>query len=334
MFANVSERVANEFQRSALAELARFSRVSRWHESCRWGGVSALLHLQDRLGQAAVCCLAGRTWAVYQQRQGDLRGAIVWGEPDARDVATLTQGLRSVRAELTSGIARRASLIDLRRLTAVSGEAFNQLAAYVRARRNLWGRLVSRQALLRPRGLAGAVVAGFYAVEDPGFPARTFEDPREALGWLDAGADESFLDELDRIHRECSAGFELIEKVRAELEHSPRCVASELARRIGTSQRTLQRRFEELGTTFQNERNQAQLRVARRLLLHGNYSVKRVAHEVGCASPQHFSALFQKMTGDSPSAWRARHAERSQPCGPSGRSVSRELRDPSGSGAR
>jgi hypothetical protein len=35
--------------------------------------------------------------------------------------------------------------------------------------------------------------------------------------------------------------------------------------------------------------------------------ITAVALEVGCASSQHLSALFRKMTGQSPRAWRATH---------------------------
>ena len=45
------------------------------------------------------------------------------------------------------------------------------------------------------------------------------------------------------------------------------------------------------------------------LLLESDAKLTSVAVEVGCASLQHFSSLFRKLTGESPSAWRARHRQ-------------------------
>ena len=82
---------------------------------------------------------------------------------------------------------------------------------------------------------------------------------------------------------------------------------TDVARELGMSERTLQRRLREAGTSFQSELNTVQVRTAQALLLESDAKLTAVAVEVGCASLQHFSSLFRKMTGESPSAWRARH---------------------------
>jgi AraC family transcriptional regulator len=48
------------------------------------------------------------------------------------------------------------------------------------------------------------------------------------------------------------------------------------------------------------------VRAAQRLLAEGDASIARVASEVGCKSLSHFSALFRRLTGETPSDWRRR----------------------------
>jgi len=43
------------------------------------------------------------------------------------------------------------------------------------------------------------------------------------------------------------------------------------------------------------------------MLADTNEPLTNIALEVGCASLQHFSALFRKHVGEAPSSWRKRH---------------------------
>jgi AraC-like DNA-binding protein len=86
----------------------------------------------------------------------------------------------------------------------------------------------------------------------------------------------------------------------------------ETARAMDTSPRHLQRRLREASTCFQQEEQWAKVRVAKTLLLGTNYDIKRVALEVGCASPQHFGTLFRTATGQTPGQWRARHGSQDE----------------------
>ena len=47
--------------------------------------------------------------------------------------------------------------------------------------------------------------------------------------------------------------------------------------------------------------------IAMGMLVDGNAPLTAIAFDVGCASLQHFSALFRRRTQESPSAFRARH---------------------------
>jgi AraC-like DNA-binding protein len=78
-----------------------------------------------------------------------------------------------------------------------------------------------------------------------------------------------------------------------------------VAKTLGLSQRTLQRRLTLDGTSVQRELLEHRLRRAQRAL-EGDEPVTAIAFEAGFATPQHFSTAFKKFTGLSPTEWRAR----------------------------
>ena len=73
---------------------------------------------------------------------------------------------------------------------------------------------------------------------------------------------------------------------------------------MGTSARTLQRRLSETKTTFQKETGDIRVAAAKRLMLTSKAPLSDIALDVGCASQQHFSALFRKVTGEAPGSGR------------------------------
>ena len=158
--------------------------------------------------------------------------------------------------------------------------------------------------------MTGAVVGGFYSLLSSGYPTRAFADPLAALTWLGQPEDKSqaLLHALNDLVMQQMGQSPLLSELHRVLR--TRLVdahLAEVAREMGMSERTLQRRLREAGTSFQTELNTVQVRTAQTLLLESDAKLTSVALEVGCASLQHFSGLFRKLTGESPSAWRARH---------------------------
>lgn len=246
-----------------------------------------------------------------------LNGITFWGRPEEEHVRVVVGALD---AEFRGNVEPHWSLIDVRRVSVVDLGAFTALLRWAQAHRQELGQIVRGQALLRPDGLAGAAVAGFPAVLDPAYPASVFTDPGAALEWLGVEEEAATLRELDEIHARASGETALLTAVRAFLERTPRQpTLHDTARVFGMSARNLQRRLNEMHTTFQAEQNAARVRVATTLLLETNYDLKRIAIEIGCASLQNFSALFHKSVGESPSQWRARQRPMDFPA----RSVSR-----------
>jgi AraC-like DNA-binding protein len=77
------------------------------------------------------------------------------------------------------------------------------------------------------------------------------------------------------------------------------------AQDLGTSVRTLQRRLREHDTTFREQLARSQVEAAKRWLRGTDAPVSRIAYEVGCGTPQQLSRLFRRLTGRTPTAWRA-----------------------------
>ena len=155
--------------------------------------------------------IAGRTWLHFCANP-ELFGVAFFGKPDANDVAALVQ---SLVVELGAGVVPHASLVDASRLERVDPGAFEVLATYVRDRRADLGARVTRLALVRPAGIEGAVVAGFYPVSGAPYPVSLFEDARAALAWL--GSEASLADELASCVEEARGEPALLGALRALL---------------------------------------------------------------------------------------------------------------------
>ena len=163
---------------------------------------------------------------------------------------------------------------------------------------------VTRLALVRPAGLPGAVVAGFYAVLDSPYPTQVFDDVAAAVAWL--GAPKALAVELESLRAELSGVGPLTGQLRRVLAaDGADASVVDVAKKLGLSQRTLQRRLTDEGTSFQKEQLEHRLRAAQRAL-EGDAAITAIAFEAGFATPQHFSTAFKKFAGLSPSEWRAR----------------------------
>jgi AraC-like DNA-binding protein len=236
----------------------------------------------------------------------ELCGFLLWGRPGEVQARRLTQVLD---VELPPA-APHVSLVDARWLESAEVNAFTALVQYMLSRGPGFAQTVRRQALLRPEGLTGAIVAGFYGLVTPAYPAQAFTQPLEALAWLGRPAEEShaLVRELEEVAAQALGQPPLLQELHRVLRSRlAGAQLAEVARELGMSERTLQRRLREVGTSFQQELNTVQVRTAQALLLQGDAKLTSVAVEVGCSSLQHFSGLFRKVTGESPSAWRARH---------------------------
>jgi AraC-like DNA-binding protein len=80
---------------------------------------------------------------------------------------------------------------------------------------------------------------------------------------------------------------------------------NDVARRIATSRRQLQRIYNEIGgTTFRDQLTQVRMERAAEMLRMNNTTVREVANSVGYRQPAQFAKAFRAHHGVSPSEFR------------------------------
>ncbi len=247
--------------------------------------------------------VAGATFVHFCAHAG-LWGIVLWGRPGKADAFELG---RSLVLELAPPASPHASIVDASRLEGGDETAFRALERYVVRHGDALKDWVTRLAIVHAKGLGGAIVAGASEVLALPYPVRSFEDPRAALAWLGEPAPGLLAASLDVMYAEASGTPPFLGALRALLDANLRGLAvAAAAKALGMSDRSLQRRLTDVGTTFQLEMIDARVRKGKALLRDGNAPLTTIAIEAGCASLQHFNALFRKRTGELPSAWRLR----------------------------
>jgi AraC-like DNA-binding protein len=169
---------------------------------------------------------------------------------------------------------------------------------------------VTRMAVVRPPGLLGMTVAGFCQVVPVPFPVRIFADVLQAAAWV--GTSPQVGASLDSLLQSARTSDPFLAQLRAWLDHHVAdATLTTAARVLARSRRSLQRDLQLAGSSFRAELLEARVRQAKTLLLQTSASLTEIAHDVGCASLQHFSIMFRSHTGKAPSQWREQ--QRSDP---------------------
>src|SRR3954451_24679530 len=98
------------------------------------------------------------------------------------------------------------------------------------------------------------------------------------------------------------------EAVAIVSDEYPRDLAlDEIARRVASSRRQLQRAYAEIGhTTFRSHLTGVRMDAAAELLARGSLTVREVAQRVGYRQPAQFAKAFRRRHGVSPSTYRSR----------------------------
>jgi AraC-like DNA-binding protein len=80
----------------------------------------------------------------------------------------------------------------------------------------------------------------------------------------------------------------------------------DIARRVASSRRQLQRAYAEIGhTTFRDHLTRVRMQRAADMLAARGLTVREVAHRVGYRQPAQFAKAFRRYQGVAPSAFRA-----------------------------
>jgi AraC family transcriptional regulator of adaptative response / methylphosphotriester-DNA alkyltransferase methyltransferase len=105
-----------------------------------------------------------------------------------------------------------------------------------------------------------------------------------------------------------------------ENEYASDLSLDDIARRVASSRRQLQRAYAEIGnTTFREHLTAVRMDRAAEMLGMRGLTVREVAHRVGYRQPAQFAKAFRRHHGTSPSTYRSR-----RPDGPDGPRVTFE----------
>jgi AraC family transcriptional regulator, regulatory protein of adaptative response / methylphosphotriester-DNA alkyltransferase methyltransferase len=95
-----------------------------------------------------------------------------------------------------------------------------------------------------------------------------------------------------------------------EAEYAADLELDDIARRVASSRRQLQRAYAEIGgTTFREQLTRVRMERAAALLATGSLTVREVARRVGYRQPAQFAKTFRRHLGAVPSVYRARARE-------------------------
>ena len=248
--------------------------------------------------------VAGRSYVVWVS-SASLAGSAYFGRPDEREFPDILR-LASLpeHAALAAGFD---VLVDCGELEMIDPVAFSVLSNYFRDVTVLTKK-PNRVSIVRPAGIAGAVVAGlFHDNVVPVFRSALFADRAEAFAWLgrtDGGPERAGIDDL---MSELRGAHPSLRVLRDQLAREPsRASLATSARVLGLSERSLSRRLSELGTSFRQEVQRARLRAAEALLVETDQKLDTIASKVGFMSRTHFSDFFHRATGETPSDFRIR----------------------------
>jgi AraC family transcriptional regulator, regulatory protein of adaptative response / methylphosphotriester-DNA alkyltransferase methyltransferase len=99
--------------------------------------------------------------------------------------------------------------------------------------------------------------------------------------------------------------------VIVEAEYGSDLTLDEVARRVASSRRQLQRAYAEIGrTTFREHLTKVRMARAAELLATRRMTVREVAHRVGYRQPAQFAKAFRRHQGTAPSDFRGVRPER------------------------
>jgi len=93
-----------------------------------------------------------------------------------------------------------------------------------------------------------------------------------------------------------------------EVDYASDLSLDQIAQRIASSRRQLQRAYAEIGrTTFRDHLTGVRMDRAAEMLATGPHTVREVAHRVGYRQPAQFAKAFRRQHGVAPSAYRTAH---------------------------
>ncbi|WP_315836176.1 AraC family transcriptional regulator [Bradyrhizobium prioriisuperbiae] len=112
--------------------------------------------------------------------------------------------------------------------------------------------------------------------------------------------------ELQKLDRPVTVSEQVVTALKASLP-SGRPDIGDVARQLGFSERTLQRRITDEGTSFKELLVEARQETCRRLLADIAVQIDEIAYLLGYQDTRSFYRAFKEWEGETPAMWRHRH---------------------------
>src|SRR5690606_5018524 len=191
---------------------------------------------------------SGEGWLHFCTEEPYLVGAVTWGafggEPADALLACATATLEA--------LPPHPGLVDARRTVSIDAVAFEVASDFVRRQWEPLGKTMQKLVAVRPPGLAGAIASGFFRVVPAPYPLEIYDERGEALRAIGLEQYVSLVDEIEQLASGGGLGFvvDLHRVIEDDLVGSSLATS---AKKLGMSVRTLQRRLQYEGTSFQRE---------------------------------------------------------------------------------
>jgi AraC-like DNA-binding protein len=243
------------------------------------------------------CCQQNWLYAVFSPA---VHAYALWGHPEVADLRSLFSFWDSSFGKL----APHAIIADVRSLELVSPGAFAVFLDYFRTRSQALGDMVRDARVVLSGSLAGSVAAGFFGVIPAPFPVSTTTEFAEAAA--EFGLSSEDVDAYEAMRRDLQGHGDVVTASRRLLEDSlvdPD--SASLAKRLGMSERSMQRKLSERSTSFSDQLSIARIERAKALMETTAEPLTQIAFAVGFGTLEHFSRTFRARVGMAPSAYRA-----------------------------
>jgi AraC-like DNA-binding protein len=144
-----------------------------------------------------------------------------------------------------------------------------------------------------------------------GAPANAVTIPNDELGRVNPDADPKLFailrSQLDSLPELDGHGRETVQGIRNIVEHAlggPLPSLSQLSERMGMSERTLQRRLAEAGSSLHEIIDDSRRDLARQLLTETDLTLSQISDRLGFSAPSAFTRSASRWFGTSPSKFR------------------------------
>jgi AraC-like DNA-binding protein len=192
--------------------------------------------------------------------------------------------------------------LDMATVQGVDVAAFDFITHWLERYFSYFEKRIRRIAGIAPDGVAGAALGGlFYKWAVPRFDSRLCGAREELYGALQIGARDAA--ELEGLYEAYGPGP--LRPFRDVLAAHVTDTTSQLATRVGVTERSLRRLLARHGTTLRAEIATARQRLAKLRLAATQTPIAAIAKALGYASTEAFEAELGPALGMTPSAYRA-----------------------------